>query len=189
METTSSSCNNQDSVHQEEKSPNHQVGMEEGSRRGWWIWDSVLSPKALAPTRRTITKRGKEKEMLPVASHRSGDRDLITAEQSSRSCTGWLPQYLRLSAQDAVLVPKSHLRDPLLGGRTTQRLAADPRRPPAGELPPTEPGFPACRQACPGSPRPPAAASGTLSTGPLHRTGIMHLARGFPFERALQMFN
>lgn len=83
------------------------------------------------------------------------------------------PQYLRLSVQDAVLVPKSLLRESLLGGRTTQRLAVDPRRPPSGSC-------------CPPSP---AAAGGTLSMGPLHRAGIMHLAWGFPFERALQMFN
>ena len=133
--------------------------------------------------------------MLPVASHRSRDGELITAEQSSGRCTGWPPrqpahpQYLRLSAWDAVLVPKSHLQELLLGGRTTQRLAADPRRLPAGELLPTEPGFPACRQVCPGSPHPLAATGGSLSVGPLHRERIMYLAQGFPFERALQMFN
>ena len=62
-----------------------------------------------------------------------------------------LPQYLRLSAQDALPVPKSHLREPLLGGRTTQRSAAIPA---AGELLPTEPGFAAHRQVSPGSPHP-----------------------------------
>lgn len=141
-----------------------------------------------------ITEQEKEEETLLGSSHRSRDGDLITAGQSRR-CTGrpprWpaLPQYLRLSAWDAVLVPKSHLREPLLGGRTTQSLAADPRRPPAGELLPSEPGVPARRQVCPGSPHPPAAAGGTLSVGRLRPAGIMHLARGFPFERALQLFN
>lgn len=140
------SCSNQESTCQEEKSPNLWVGTAEGSRREWLSWDSFLSPKALASTSRTITEQEKEEETLPVASHRNGDGNLIRAEQSSGSCSppASAPQYLQLSAKDAVLVPKTHLQELLLGGRTTQSLAGSP----------TEPGAPTCRSSAPAPPAP-----------------------------------
>lgn len=77
---------------------------------------NALSPKALAPTRRTTTK--KRERNAAVASPRQGTHWLTPPASAS--------QYLWLPAWNAVLVPTRHLREPLLGGRTTQSSAGTP---------------------------------------------------------------
>lgn len=178
----------QPSTHQE-KSPHHQVGTAEGSRRGWSIWDSVLSLKALAPTRRTIAKGEKEEEMFPVASHRSRDGDLITAQQSRR-CTGQ-------PAPPPASAPP--VRPALSAGCHPGTQKPSPGAPPGWQNntalssgPPPEscpPPGPALLRAAGSAQSPSPPWQPRRARDRCSEQGLCAVLWGFPFEPALQMSN
>lgn len=155
---------------QEEKSPNTGwVQKKEAGGNGQL--GTVLSPKALAPTRRTATKKERERN-APTASHTQG------AEQWGTHCLTPTSQYFPVPlALSRECHPGTHTPAPgdPPGWQNNTALSRD-------------------LQVCPPNSGPlanpvPCSHHDTQSAGPRHGAGIMHLAQGIPFEQPPQMFN
>lgn len=132
---------------------------------------TVFSPKALAPTRRTITKKERERN-APVVSHRQEGKQQGTHWLTPTSQCFPVPPALSMECRPGTHTPS--LGDPP-GWQNNTALSRDP-------------------QCCLPSPGPlavpvPYSHHSTQSMGPWHEAGIMHLAESIPFEQPPQMFN